>query len=139
MSVHRVTQSWTWLKWLSMHACIGEGNGNPLGILAWRIPGTEEPGGLPSMRSHSRTQLKQLSSSSISLRLNTESWDRVYFVYDDVLEPRIITTGKYNLCTCWMVKWMNEWNITVGYCFHTFPVFYKLLLQVCYFSYFNRV
>ena len=21
-------------------------------ILAWRIPGTEEPGGLPSMRSH---------------------------------------------------------------------------------------
>ena len=25
-----VTQSWTWLKLLSMHACIGEGNGNPL-------------------------------------------------------------------------------------------------------------
>ena len=22
-----------------------EGNGNPLSILAWRIPGTEEPGG----------------------------------------------------------------------------------------------
>ena len=29
----------------------GEGNGNPLHILAWRIPGTEEPGGLQSMRS----------------------------------------------------------------------------------------
>ena len=29
-AVHRVTQSWTWLKWLSMHACIGEGNSNPL-------------------------------------------------------------------------------------------------------------
>ena len=28
---------------------IGEGNGNPLSVLAWRIPGTEEPGGLPSM------------------------------------------------------------------------------------------
>ena len=27
----------------------GEGNGNPLHILAWRIPGTEEPGGLQSM------------------------------------------------------------------------------------------
>ena len=27
----------------------GEGNGNPLGILAWRIPWTEEPGGLLSM------------------------------------------------------------------------------------------
>ena len=33
-------------------------------VLAWRIPGTGEPGGLPSMGSHSRTRLKQLSSSS---------------------------------------------------------------------------
>ena len=30
---------------------IGEGNGNPL-LLAWRIPGTGEPGGLPSMGLH---------------------------------------------------------------------------------------
>ena len=29
----------------------GEGNGNPLHILAWRTPWTEEPGGLQSMRS----------------------------------------------------------------------------------------
>ena len=29
-AVHGVTQSRTWLKWLSMHACIGEGNGNLL-------------------------------------------------------------------------------------------------------------
>ena len=48
-AVHRVAQSRTQLKRLSMHACVGEGNGNPLRILAWRIPGTEEPGGLPSM------------------------------------------------------------------------------------------
>ena len=27
-------------------------NGNPLHVLAWRIPGTGEPGGLPSMGSH---------------------------------------------------------------------------------------
>ena len=33
-------------------SCIGEGNGNHSSILAWRIPGTEEPGGLPSMGSH---------------------------------------------------------------------------------------
>ena len=32
-------------------SCIGEGNGNPL-VLAWRIPGTGEPGGLPCMGSH---------------------------------------------------------------------------------------
>ena len=35
-------------------------------VLAWRIPGTVEPGGLPSMGSHSRTRLKRLSSSSSS-------------------------------------------------------------------------
>ena len=28
-AVHGVAQSWTQLKRLSMHACIGEGNGNP--------------------------------------------------------------------------------------------------------------
>ena len=36
-------------------------------VLAWRIPGTGEPGGLPSMGvAQSRTRLKQLSSSSSS-------------------------------------------------------------------------
>ena len=33
-------------------SCIGEGNGNPLQWVAWRIPGTGEPGGLPSVGSH---------------------------------------------------------------------------------------
>ena len=33
-------------------------------VLAWRVPGTGEPGGLPSMGSQSRTQLKRLSNSS---------------------------------------------------------------------------
>ena len=35
-------------------------------VLAWRIPGMGEPGGLPSMGSRSRAQLKRLSSSSSS-------------------------------------------------------------------------
>jgi len=33
-------------------SCVGEGNGNPPSVLAWRIPGTGEPCGLPSMGSH---------------------------------------------------------------------------------------
>ena len=36
-------------------------------VLAWRIPGTGEPGGLRSTGSHSRTRLKRLSSSSSRL------------------------------------------------------------------------
>ena len=39
-------------------------------VLAWRIPGTGEPGGLPSMGSQSRIRLKQLSSSSSSSKVN---------------------------------------------------------------------
>ena len=35
-------------------------------VLAWRIPGTGEPGGLLSVGSQSQTRLKQLSSSSSS-------------------------------------------------------------------------
>ena len=35
-------------------------------VLAWRIPGTGEPGGLPSMRLQSQTQLKRLNSSCSS-------------------------------------------------------------------------
>ena len=40
-------------------------------VLAWRIPGTEEPGGLPSIVSHSRTQLKRLSSMPSSTAKGT--------------------------------------------------------------------
>ena len=36
-------------------------------VLALRIPGTREPGGLPSTGSHSRIRLKRLSSSSSDL------------------------------------------------------------------------
>ena len=46
-------------------------------VLAWRIPGMGEPGGLPSMGS--RTRLKQLSSSSSSMvtfRLMNKIWVR---------------------------------------------------------------
>ena len=35
-------------------------------VLAWRIPGTVEPDGLPSMGSQSQTRLKRISSSSSS-------------------------------------------------------------------------
>jgi len=43
-------------------------------VLAWRIPGTGEPGGLPSLGSQSRTRLKRLSSSSSRARLGLPLW-----------------------------------------------------------------
>ena len=33
-------------------------------VLTWRIPGTGEPGGLPSVGSHSRTRLKDLAAAA---------------------------------------------------------------------------
>ena len=49
-------------------SCIGEGNGNHSSVLAWRIPGTGEPGGLPSMGLHSQTLLKRPSSKLLDGR-----------------------------------------------------------------------
>ena len=50
-AVHGVAQSRTRLKRLSMHV-LGKEMATHSSILAWRIPGTEEPGGLPSVGSH---------------------------------------------------------------------------------------
>ena len=43
---------------------LAEGMAAHSSILAWRIPWTEEPGGLQSMRSQSWTRLKQLSTQA---------------------------------------------------------------------------
>ena len=44
-------------------------------VLAWRIPWTEEPGGLQSMGSQSQTRLKQLSThADIYLAVIAGGW-----------------------------------------------------------------
>ena len=49
-------------------SCIGEGNGNPLSVLAWRIPGTVEPDVLLSMRSHRvRHDWRDLAAAAAAL------------------------------------------------------------------------
>ena len=50
-AVHGVTKSWTLTEQLHFHALEKE-MATHSSVLAWRIPGTEEPGGLPSMGSH---------------------------------------------------------------------------------------
>src|SRR5574337_845404 len=72
-AVYGVAQSWTRLSDFTFtfrfHALEKE-MATYSSVLAWRIPGTAEPGGLPSMGSHSRTRLKRLSSSSSSKNIN---------------------------------------------------------------------
>ena len=68
-AVHGVVKSWTRLSdfpfTFHFHALEKE-MATYSNVLAWRIPGTAEAGGLPSLGSQSRTRLKRLSSSSSS-------------------------------------------------------------------------
>ena len=72
MGLHRVGHDWSDLS--CMHALEKE-MATYSSILAWRIPATEEPDGLLSMGSHSRTRLKQLSSSSSRRNKEGRFWD----------------------------------------------------------------
>ena len=55
-------------------------------ILAWRIPGTEEPGGLLSLGlQQSQTQLKLLSRSSSSSREKKGKYGYVYLLHTTVM------------------------------------------------------
>ena len=60
-AVHGVTKSWTRLSDFTFtfhfHALEKE-MATQSNVLAWRIPGVGEPGGLPPMGLHSRTRLK---------------------------------------------------------------------------------
>ena len=50
--VKKLPAMWeTWVKSLSWEDSLEEGMATHSGILAWRIPWTEEPGGLQSMGS----------------------------------------------------------------------------------------
>ena len=68
-TVHGVTKNWTWLeKEMATHSS----------VLAWRIPGTVEPGGLPSMGSHrvghDWSDLAAAAAEKLILSLELENW-----------------------------------------------------------------
>ena len=75
-AVHGVAKSRTWLSDFTFtfhfHALEKE-MATHSSVLAWRIPGTGEPGGLSSMGLQSRTRLKRLSSSSSSSKARSAS------------------------------------------------------------------
>ena len=53
-AVHGVSKSWTRLRdfTFTFHFPLEKAMATHSSVLAWRIPGTGEPGGLPSMGSH---------------------------------------------------------------------------------------
>ena len=86
-AVHRVT-TWTLLTRLSMHARIGEGNGNPL-----QYSGLENPRDRGAWWaavygvSQSQTRLKRLSSSSSSWYVDEHEKSGCIYMHDSAGNP----------------------------------------------------
>ena len=77
-AVHGGTKSWTWLSDFTFtfhfHA-LQEEMATHSSVLAWRIPGTGEPGGLPSMGSHRvGHDWSDLAAAAAALVLLYHSW-----------------------------------------------------------------
>ena len=65
-------------------------------VLAWRIPGTGEPGGLPSMGSLSRTRL-----SDFTFTFHFHALEKEMAIHYSVLDWRIRGTGSLVGCHLW--------------------------------------
>ena len=76
-------------------SCIREGNGNPLQCSAWRIPGTGEPGRLPSMGSH------RVGHDWSDLAVAAA----VYCILKAPLDLFLIAYVFSPWCSCWVLKW----------------------------------
>ena len=62
-----------WVRSLGGEDPLEDGKATHSSVLAWRIPRTEEPGGLQSIVLQGQTQLKQLSRHNFSNDINLES------------------------------------------------------------------
>ena len=83
---------------LHFHA-LGKEMATHSSVLAWRIPGTEEPSGLPSMEdsvsAQSRTRLKRLSSSSSSSMLLKFHLKGAFLNHKDIFLHLILLIFSY--------------------------------------------
>ena len=80
-TVHGVAKSWTWLSDFTFtfrfHALEKE-MATHSSILAWRILGTEEPGGLSSMGSHRvRRDWSDLAATAADMQMTPPLWQKV--------------------------------------------------------------
>ena len=72
----------TWVRSLSWEYPLEKGKATHPSILAWRIPWTEEPGGLQSMGLQSRTRLKWLSTHECTWQVSLWGRKTLYFPFN---------------------------------------------------------
>ena len=98
--VHGVAKSWTWLNDFTFtfhfHALEKE-MATHSSVLAWRIPGTGEPGGLPSMGSHRVRHDWRNSSSSSSLWFTFQIYKNLRMLYRNKIIVKCIHYFIYRL------------------------------------------
>ena len=96
-AVHGVTEGRTWLSDFTFtfhfHA-LGKEMATHSSVLAWRIPGTGEPGGLPSMGSH------RVGHDWSDLAAAAAKWNKCF--YQELWEPFYLWTG------IWFIPFMNQ-------------------------------
>ena len=106
-AVHGVAKSQTWLSDFTFtfhfHA-LEEEMATHSSVLAWRIPGTEEPGGLPSMGSHRvRHDWNDLAAAAANMH-------RIHFFASPRTETRELSPKFYD----WRKRWCPfrpEWSL----------------------------
>ena len=145
-AVHGVAKSWTWLSnfpfTFHCHALEKE-MATHSSVLAWRIPGTGEPGGLPDGIAESWTLLKQLSSSSSRGEARIElikSSENSYLKTCSVSFSQV--TGVFH---SWSLPWIPSVHDlilveAIDKCQFVVGSFWgRLALSVCSFSYWPQV
>ena len=92
-------------------SCIGEGNGNHSSVLAWRIPGTGEPDGLPSLGSHRvRHDWSDLAAAAAAIIGNS------FLKHEDLLAHIIEETrGSYKF-----QAWLIQGSRFLSFCFYLY-------------------
>ena len=105
-SVHGVAKSWIRLSDFTFtfpfHALEKE-MATHSSVLAWRIPGTEEPGGLPSMGSHgvrhdwSHLAAAAIRTSSRTMNLSSNIWSNFDITRSWLTISEVTLTQKYSL------------------------------------------
>ena len=91
-------------------------------ILAWRIPWTEEPGGLWSIKSQSWTQLKRLSMHACKPNINIQkatfsirSYSQAKLKFSNFISHK--STEHFNLVFYYnpeySYSWRTEWTLSI--------------------------
>ena len=129
-AVHGISKSWKRLSNFTFtfhsHALEKE-MATHSNVLAWRIPGTAEPGGLPSYGvAQSRTRLKQLSSS-IAMSWYLSLSDLLHSVWQS-LGPSMLLQMAFDCSFCSQrCKEEGSFCCFFPYCYKPFSLWLKWL------------